>query len=118
MIKIKLIGIYKITNIKTEQYYIGMSRDIFSRWQNHWTDIKMNKHSSTELMDLMKNSSIQDWTFEILKYISSTELKKECNLKGKQFESYLRTKLLQEERAIMKQYSKTFCLNKDKKYFS
>jgi predicted GIY-YIG superfamily endonuclease len=118
MIKIKIAGIYKVTNKITEQYYIGMSKDIMSRWQNHWTDIKMNKHSSTEFLELMKSGSIEDWTFEIIKYISTTELKKESNLKGKAFETYLRTKLLQEERSIMKQYSKTFCLNKDKKYFS
>lgn len=118
MIKIQISGIYKITNKITEEYYIGMSVDIFSRWSSHYTDIKMKKHSSTKFMELWNKSNPTDWTFEILECVSKTNVKLECNLKGKAFDTYFRRILLKKEKEHMKLYSKTYALNKDNKSFS
>jgi predicted GIY-YIG superfamily endonuclease len=116
MIKIKLCGIYKIEHI-SGYYYIGMSVDIFSRWNGHYTDIKMLKHSSNEFVSLFISTRIEDWTFSILEYISVKDLKLQTKLKGKSFDSYLRRYLLKREKYWMSEYSINFALNKNKKSF-
>lgn len=118
MYKIKLSGIYQIYNKRTEQYYIGLSVDIFSRWANHINDIICKKHTSTKLVDLWNNSHITDWEFKILEVVSKTEHKKESGLKGKAFDNFFRKLLLSKEKEHMSKWSKTFALNKDNKWFS
>jgi len=114
--KIKLASIYKIEN-NSGYYYIGMSIDTFSRWQNHYTDLKLNKHSSTDLKNLFKDTRIEDWTFSILEYISLTDHRLETKLKGKELEKSFRRNLLKREKFWMSQYSINFSLNKMNKNF-
>lgn len=116
--KCKLAGIYKITHLPTEQYYIGMSVSIFERWQNHYTGLKTKKHSSTKFMELWIDSDPIDWKFEILESISLTQFRTDNKLKGKVLESAFRKYLLLRERYHMSLHSITYCLNKDSKYFS
>jgi hypothetical protein len=116
MIKIKLCGIYKIEHI-SGYYYLGLSKSILDRWQSHYTDIKISKHSSTELQNLFKSTRIEDWTFSILEHISVSDLKKEIGLKGLEFDKYLRRHLLNREKWWMSQYSVNFSLNKNNKNF-
>jgi len=112
----KISGIYIL---KHEQgYYIGMSIDIFSRWASHYSDIKMKKHSSKELMKLWNSTRPEEWSFKILEYVSKTNFKKECGLKGKTLENAFRKKLLIKEKEWMQKYSKTFALNQNQKHFS
>ena len=118
MYKIKLAGIYMISNINTGEYYIGMSVDIFSRWQSHYNDLKMNKHSSKKLQELFNNSKITDFRFEVLSYISKTDIKNKFNVKGKQLDVLMRRILLQEEKNLMNKYSRTYSLNQNNKHFS
>ena len=73
MFNIKMAGIYKIENIQTGYYYIGLSVDIFNRWSSHYTSIKSNKHSSPLLTKHWNETEPQDWRFSILEYISITE---------------------------------------------
>lgn len=117
MIRIKICGIYKIEHI-SGYYYLGMSKDVIMRWNSHYTDIKRLKHSSKEFISLFLSTRIEDWTFSILEYISTKDLKSQTKLKGKDFENYLRRYLLQRERFWMSKYSINYSLNKDKKYFS
>jgi hypothetical protein len=117
LIKIKCAGIYKIEYI-TGYYYIGLSVDIFSRWSSHYTDIKMNRHSSTDFLNLFNSTRIEDWTFSILEYISTINLKAQIKLRGKEFDTYLRKYLLQREKFHMNQHSINFALNKNKKHFT
>lgn len=105
-------------NKRTEEYYIGMSVDIFGRWGSHYSDIKMSKHSSPKLVKLWNSSQITDWEFKILEVISKTDYKKQTGFKGKKFNDSFRTLLLNKEREHMKLYSATYALNKDNKYFS
>ena len=116
MIKIKLAAIYKIEHI-SGYYYLGMTKDFFNRMQSHYTDIKMNRHSSTDFQNLFNSTRIEDWTFSILEYISTTNLKAQTKLKGKLFDTYLRGYLLQREKFHMSQHSINFALNKNKKHF-
>jgi excinuclease UvrABC nuclease subunit len=118
MFKIKLSGIYQIYNKNTEEYYIGMSSDIFSRWANHYNDIKINKHTSTKLVKLWLNSNITDWEFKILEVVSKTQHKIDTGLKGKAFDKSFRNLLLKKEKEHMSKWSKTYALNKNNRYFS
>ena len=115
---IKLAGIYKIENINTGFYYIGMSVDIFSRWGSHYTSIKNKKHSSPLFTTHWLETEPQDWRFSILEYVSITEYKKEHQIKGKALEASFRKHLLAREKNHMSQYSINWALNKNNKHFS
>jgi hypothetical protein len=117
LIKIKVAGIYRITHI-SGYFYLGMSVSCIERWQSHINDLKRRKHSSTEFQDLFNSTRIEDWTFSILEYISTTDLKAQTKLKGKLFEKYLRGYLLQREKFHMNNHSINFALNKNKKHFN
>lgn len=117
LMKRKLAGIYKIEH-KSGYYYIGMSVSIFERWQSHYTSLKILKHSSTEFMNLWNSTDASEWTFTIIVSLSKTNHKKVSGLKGKELETSFRQLLLRTEREVMSGYSITWCLNKDKKYFS
>ncbi len=113
--KVKLASIYKISI--GEEYYIGMSVDTFSRFNSHYTDLKLNKHSSIKLQEKFNQNSLNDFKFEIIEYISKTQFKQETKLKGKALDNKFRTYLLSRERYHMSTYSINYCLNKDNKYF-
>jgi hypothetical protein len=43
---LKISGIYKITNIVNNKFYIGSSVDIYHRLKHHYSDLKNNKHGN------------------------------------------------------------------------
>ena len=47
-------GIYKITNLSNGKFYIGQSRDIFSRWKSHTLSINDNSNESVIRMSFAK----------------------------------------------------------------
>lgn len=113
MRKIKLGGIYRLTHIPSECYYIGLSVDIFGRWSSHYHESKTGTHSSG-----LDFSDPTDWKFEILEYCSISEFKKNNpDLKGKKVEQGYRNLLLGREKLHMSKHSVTYALNKNKKYF-
>lgn len=114
MFKIKVSGVYKIEH-KSGYYYIGQSVDIGNRWNSHITDLYLKRHSSTLFQELWNKTDICDWSFNVIKVVSKTELKK--LFKGKEFEKQLRKQLLLEEKEIMSQYFKKNALNKQNRYF-
>ena len=123
--KIKLAAIYKIEHI-SGYYYIGMSVDVFSRWESHYTSIKTGSHSSPAFQKLWESTKPEEWSFTILEYISKTDFKKSIKLKKdpqlkvteKSIDYLFRHELLIKEREWMNKYSRNFALNKDNKYFS
>jgi hypothetical protein len=116
MIRVKCAAIYKISI--GDYYYIGMSVDVFGRFQSHYTSLVLNKHSSIELQKAFNENDIKDFRWQILEYISKTKYKKESSLKGKSFDDYFRKVLLEKEKYHMGLHSINFALNKDKKHFS
>ena len=44
-------GIYKINNSANGKFYIGSSKDIVGRWNNHTKNLRMNKHHSSYLQN-------------------------------------------------------------------
>ena len=55
----KIVGVYKITNIKTGQCYIGKSKDIKNRWKQHFRDLDKGKHCNKKLQNAYNHFQIQ-----------------------------------------------------------
>lgn len=47
----KIVGVYKIVNIVTGQYYIGYSKDIKTRLNQHFRDLGKNEHCNKKLQN-------------------------------------------------------------------
>ena len=49
--KMKIVGVYKITNVITGQYYVGYSKDIKSRLNQHFRDLDKRSHCNQKLQN-------------------------------------------------------------------
>lgn len=67
-------GIYAITNTKNNKMYIGQSKDIMSRWEQHLKSIEFNKNDSIELYKAMKKYGVSNFAFSILEKCPLEEL--------------------------------------------
>ena len=62
-----ICGIYKITDLITEQCYIGQSVDIAQRWKDHIKcGLGIDASSSNKLYNSMQKDKIWNFTFELL----------------------------------------------------
>lgn len=60
-------GVYRITNLKTKEAYIGKSTNIKTRWQNHCkTAIGLDGMARTKIHSAMKEYGIDNFSFEVL----------------------------------------------------
>jgi group I intron endonuclease len=60
-------GIYKITNIKTNKFYIGSSKHLNERWQEHKEMLRNNKHINPKLQNSWNyHGGESAFVFEIL----------------------------------------------------
>ena len=59
-------GIYKITNIIDNKFYIGSSIDIERIWYKHKKDLNNNKHHSILLQRSWNKYSEENFVFEII----------------------------------------------------
>lgn len=48
---IEIIGVYLITNLKSQRVYIGESIDIYQRWERHKKDLVSNQHHNQALQN-------------------------------------------------------------------
>lgn len=61
------IGIYKITNIQTDQSYIGQSLDIYKRWCQHCkAGLGIDAPAGNKLYKAIQSYGLQNFTFELL----------------------------------------------------
>lgn len=68
-------GIYKITNLTTEQCYIGQSRDIATRWKDHCKcGLGIDAPVTNVLYNAMQENGVWNFTFELLEECSSEQL--------------------------------------------
>lgn len=72
-----ICGIYKITNIKNEQCYIGQSVNIQERIKQHIKcGLGIDAPTTNKLYNAMQNEGVWNYTFELLEQCNRTELDK------------------------------------------
>ena len=69
------IGIYKITNITTDQCYIGQSLNIYKRWCDHCkAGLGIDTPVGNKLYQSIQKTGLQNFTFELLCQCPKEEL--------------------------------------------
>ena len=71
----KIIGVYKITNTVTGDFYIGSSKNIKHRWADHKCPSKWNEHPNNPMYLDMKKYGVDKFDFEILAEVEPEQLK-------------------------------------------
>lgn len=73
----KICGIYKITNLKTQQCYIGQSVDVAQRWKDHVKcGLGIDASATNKLYNAMQNEGAWSFTFELIEECTREELNK------------------------------------------
>ncbi len=72
---VNMIGVYKIRNKINNFCYIGSSRDIQKRWNEHKSRLKRGCHVNQRLQDDWNKYGRSNFEFSILEECSSRELK-------------------------------------------
>lgn len=61
-------GIYKITNLVNQKFYIGSSVNLYNRFHTHSTKLKHNIHSSKHLQASYNKYGKDNFIFEVIEY--------------------------------------------------
>lgn len=61
-------GVYKITNIETRKFYVGSSKNLWKRANDHERDLKNNRHCNKYLQDEYDKFSSDSFKFEVIEY--------------------------------------------------
>lgn len=69
-------GIYKILNLKNNNFYIGSSIDLRKRFSEHRRSLNKNKHHSYYLQSAWNKYGENNFEFIILEFVSRNRLKK------------------------------------------
>ncbi len=70
-----ICGIYKITNVQTQEAYIGKSTNIKTRWINHLkTVIGLSGAARSTLHNQMEKDGLWNYTFEVLEEVEKDHL--------------------------------------------
>jgi len=64
-------GIYKITNLKNQKFYIGQSKDLNNREHNHFYRLGRNEHHNEILQKSFNKHGKENFIFEVLEEIDS-----------------------------------------------
>ena len=75
MAEMKIIGIYKITNTITGDFYIGSSKNVKRRWTQHKWPSKWNEYPNNPMYIDMRKYGVDKFAFEILAEVEAEELK-------------------------------------------
>ena len=71
----KICGIYKITNLITQQYYIGQSVDVAQRWKDHAKcGLGIDAPATNKLYKAMQEDGVWNFSFELMEKCSREEL--------------------------------------------
>lgn len=70
MAKQKICGVYKITNIINNKFYIGSSKDIKNRWKQHRDALIESIHGNTHLQNAWNKYKEHNFIFEIIEECS------------------------------------------------
>jgi hypothetical protein len=70
-----ICGIYKITNIETDECYIGQAVDIATRWKNHAKcGLDIDRPIGNKLYQAMRDYGIQNFSWELLEKCNRSDL--------------------------------------------
>jgi len=70
----KIIGVYKITNIKNNKVYVGSAININNRFKTHKRLLKNNKHYNSHLQSSFNMYGIENFQYEIIEITNINEL--------------------------------------------
>lgn len=70
-------GIYKITNLITNEFYIGSSKNIESRWAYHKAKFKSNEETFNKLYLDFRKYGLESFKFEVVERCSTNIKEKE-----------------------------------------
>ena len=71
----KISGIYKITNTVTNDFYIGSSKDVKKRWNEHKCQSKWNECPNNPMYLDMQEYGKDKFVFKVLEVVEPEELK-------------------------------------------
>ena len=71
----KIVGIYRITNTVTGDFYIGSSKDVKHRWARHKCPSSWNEQPNNQLYKDMQKYGLESFVFEILTEAEPEKLK-------------------------------------------
>ena len=71
----KIIGIYKITNTITGDFYIGSSKNVKQRWASHKCPSKWKECQNNPMYLDMQKYGVDKFAFEILEVVEEEKLK-------------------------------------------
>lgn len=75
-----ITGIYKITNIETQQVYIGQSKNIRERWREHCkAGLQIDTPGNNKLYSNMIQYGLNNFTFELMEQCSINDLNEREN---------------------------------------
>lgn len=70
----KIVGVYKIENKFTGECYVGSSRDVRKRWNQHRRHLLRNKHHNYRLQAAYDLHGPDAFIFEILEHVEAEQL--------------------------------------------
>ena len=71
-----IIGVYKITNTVTGDFYIGSSKNVKLRWAVHKCPSKWNEHPNNQLYQDMRKYGTDKFDFQVIEEVEESSLKK------------------------------------------
>ena len=71
----KIIGVYKITNTITGDFYIGSSKNVKRRWANHKKPSILKQHPNNPMYLDIQKYGVDKFELEILEEIEIDSLK-------------------------------------------
>ena len=71
----KIIGVYKITNTVTGDFYIGSSKNVKQRWASQKCQSVWNNHPNKQLYQDMRKYGTNKFEFEVLAEVEEDKLK-------------------------------------------
>lgn len=63
-------GIYKITNLTNQMFYIGSSQNLIKRWRDHRSVLNVNTHKNIYLQNAWNKYGKVNFEFEILEIVA------------------------------------------------
>lgn len=73
--RVKIVGVYRITNTVNGMFYIGSSIDVKNRWWQHLKELRNGKHHNDKLKKAFKKYGEDQFVFEVIEECSVEELR-------------------------------------------